>query len=100
MSWDIYGEPLRKGHCEVHPWVHEEYPCSVCYSESDKEKREKEQQRQLSIEREREMQRQMEVEYELMRSVINMIVENNNQIDDETAEKLKAVHKMVNRIME
>lgn len=33
MSWDIYGEPLRRGHCEVHPHVHEEYPCSVCISE-------------------------------------------------------------------
>ena len=98
MSWDIYGNPLRKGHCEVHPWVHEEYPCPVCYSESAERERKKEQQRQLSIEREREMQRQ--VEYDHMRSVINMIVENNNQIDDETAEKLKAVHKMVNRIME
>ena len=34
MSFDIYGENLRSGHCEVHPWVHESYPCSVCYSES------------------------------------------------------------------
>lgn len=34
MSFDIYGENLRQGHCEVHPNVHEEYPCSVCLSES------------------------------------------------------------------
>lgn len=33
MSYDIYGEPLRRGHCEVHPHVHEEYPCSVCLAE-------------------------------------------------------------------
>lgn len=33
MSWDIYGNPLRRGHCEVHPHVHEEYPCSVCMAE-------------------------------------------------------------------
>ena len=33
MSWDIYGNPLQRGHCEVHPHVHEEYPCSVCLSE-------------------------------------------------------------------
>ena len=33
MSWDIYGEPLRRGHCEVHPHVHEEYPCSVCIAD-------------------------------------------------------------------
>lgn len=31
--WDIYGEPLERGHCEVHPWVHEEYPCPVCIGE-------------------------------------------------------------------
>jgi hypothetical protein len=35
MSYDIYGEPLRRGHCEVHPHVHEEYPCSVCIQESN-----------------------------------------------------------------
>ena len=35
MAFDIYGENLRGGHCEVHPWVHEEFPCSICYSESD-----------------------------------------------------------------
>ena len=34
MSYDIYGNPLRRGHCEVHPHVHEEYPCSVCMTES------------------------------------------------------------------
>lgn len=33
MSWDIYGNPLQRGHCEVHPHVYEEYPCSVCLSE-------------------------------------------------------------------
>lgn len=33
MAWDIYGNPLQRGHCEVHPHVHEEYPCSVCMSE-------------------------------------------------------------------
>ena len=34
MSWDIYGNQLRRGHCEVHPNVHEEYPCSACMAES------------------------------------------------------------------
>lgn len=33
MSWDIYGNPLRRGYCEVHPNVHEEYPCSICMAE-------------------------------------------------------------------
>lgn len=40
MAYDIFGNDLRKGHCEVHPHVHEEYPCSVCYAEN----REKQQQ--------------------------------------------------------
>ena len=34
MSFDIYGNPLQRGHCEVHPHVHEEYPCSVCMAET------------------------------------------------------------------
>lgn len=34
MGYDIYGNSLRAGHCEVHPHVHEEYPCGVCISES------------------------------------------------------------------
>jgi len=36
MSYDIYGNNLARGHCEVHPWVGEEYPCSLCYEENDK----------------------------------------------------------------
>lgn len=30
MAYDIYGNDLRKGYCEVHPNVHEEYPCELC----------------------------------------------------------------------
>jgi hypothetical protein len=30
MGFDIYGERLARGHCEVHPWFAEEYPCSLC----------------------------------------------------------------------
>ena len=33
MPYDIWGQPLARGHCEVHPHVCEEYPCSACYSE-------------------------------------------------------------------
>ena len=45
MSYDIYGENLRNGHCEVHPHVHEPYPCSVCLSENDNRPNFKAQQR-------------------------------------------------------
>ena len=41
MGYDIYGNNLRNGHCEVHPNVHEEYPCSVCISEWEKSAAEK-----------------------------------------------------------
>ncbi len=34
MSWDIYGRPLRRGYCEVHPRVREHYPCSCCEEET------------------------------------------------------------------
>lgn len=33
MSWDIYGNPLRSGYCEVHPDVHESWPCAHCMEE-------------------------------------------------------------------
>lgn len=42
MSFDIYGNQLQCGHCEVHPYVHEEYPCSVCMAESRERKIQKE----------------------------------------------------------
>lgn len=29
-GYDIYGDRLLKGHCEVHPWVPEVYPCESC----------------------------------------------------------------------
>jgi hypothetical protein len=34
MAFDIYGQPLRPGHCEVHPHVGEPYPCTVCLAYS------------------------------------------------------------------
>lgn len=30
MAYDIYGNHLRPGHCEVHPDVRHEYPCQCC----------------------------------------------------------------------
>jgi hypothetical protein len=46
MSYDIYGQPLRRGHCEVHPHVAEEYPCSLCYIERERENARQEHARQ------------------------------------------------------
>jgi len=30
MKFDIHGNDLRKGYCEVHPHVNQEYPCDIC----------------------------------------------------------------------
>jgi hypothetical protein len=30
LMFDIYGQHLRPGYCEVHPDIPEEYPCSLC----------------------------------------------------------------------
>jgi len=49
MSFDIYGNNLRRGHCEVHPHVHEEYPCSVCLTESANAQREVDRLRDIPI---------------------------------------------------
>jgi hypothetical protein len=34
MPFDIYGHVLRDGYCEVHPNVHETYPCAMCLQQS------------------------------------------------------------------
>lgn len=33
MAYDIYGHPLQRGHCEVHPNHRGEYPCDLCEEE-------------------------------------------------------------------
>lgn len=33
MAFDIYGFILIPGYCEVHPDVHQEYPCDLCYAQ-------------------------------------------------------------------
>lgn len=37
MAFDIYGNDLRDGFCEVHPHVGQEYPCSICCMEIERE---------------------------------------------------------------
>ena len=34
MAWDIYGNPLKAGHCEVHPEVPIPWPCHLCLAEN------------------------------------------------------------------
>lgn len=46
MPYDIYGNPLAAGHCEVHPYVAAPWPCWECYAEDqyrrDMERRQQE----------------------------------------------------------
>lgn len=37
MAWDIYGNNLREGFCEVHPHVNQYYPCWICCDEIQRE---------------------------------------------------------------
>ena len=36
MAFDIYGNNLPRGHCELHPHVAEEWPCFVCIGDKRK----------------------------------------------------------------
>lgn len=39
MGFDIYGNHLRPGYCEVHPDVPEEYPCRLCHLDKEESKK-------------------------------------------------------------
>jgi hypothetical protein len=41
MAFDIYGSDLRRGYCEVHPHVQQEYPCDLCYSKSRRQEQQR-----------------------------------------------------------
>lgn len=42
MAWDIYGYPLKPGHCEVHPHIGQVYPCYLCLEKERRAKQEQE----------------------------------------------------------
>lgn len=65
MSWDIYGNDLRRGHCEVHPWVHEEYPCQTCMAERRKIEADKKQERDHYAEMEKEYNQAITLDHEI-----------------------------------
>lgn len=66
MAYDIYGCRLHPGNCEVHPHVHEIYPCSVCLDESRQHEAERQQydkeMEQHRCDYDEEMRRQYETE--------------------------------------
>ena len=51
MAFDIYGNHLRPGYCEVHPDVREEWPCHECL---------------YSYDNDRQMQRAADAHYDRM----------------------------------
>jgi len=56
MAYDIYGNDLRRGFCEVHPFVQQEYPCHICcdndrhYEQQRVERQSQEQEWNLALE--------------------------------------------------
>lgn len=63
MSYDIYGNNLKRGHCEVHPQVAEEYPCSLCYEQDKSRNRNKQQYNDIDRQQEKEYYEAMEREH-------------------------------------
>lgn len=53
MAWDIHGNPLKRGYCEVHSWVAEEYPCSLCMLEDQKRDFQKQREQEILQDRNR-----------------------------------------------
>jgi len=56
MAFDIYGQPLRRGHCEVHPDVWGEYPCALCITEQQEHECAREHDRARMEEYERQLE--------------------------------------------
>jgi len=74
MSFDIYGNNLRKGYCEVHPNVHEEYPCSLCYAErQNKRERHSSQEPTESDFKEEELRQQLTDKDNLIKELVTML---------------------------
>ena len=48
MPYDIYGNNLRNGFCEVHPYVEQEYPCQICCQEIEREEQRQRENREHS----------------------------------------------------
>ena len=65
MSFDIYGQNLRRGYCEVHPDVPEEYPCFFCRQKYDNNKRQKEEYDRDMAMQEQEYYIEQHIHYEI-----------------------------------
>ena len=63
MAFDIYGQRLERGHCEVHPWVHSEYPCPVCLQDASNKRRQRDEHDRAMTEQYNEYWREQLAEY-------------------------------------
>jgi hypothetical protein len=70
MAYDIYGNDLRRGYCEVHPHVYQEYPCDICCRDIEQSNRQNQQNQQCQ----QGEQSQQSNDMETVRVVIDMLI--------------------------
>lgn len=72
MAYDIYGNDLRRGYCEVHPHVHQEYPCDICCGDIEQNNRQNEQRQQMQKDYYKSIDPSMDMD--TVRIVIDMLI--------------------------
>ena len=84
MPYDIHGNNLRNGFCEVHPYVEQEYPCQICYQEIEREEQRQRENREHS-------QLQNE-QYHLQTALQQQHIEKLEEEKKELLEKLEEIY--------
>lgn len=64
MAYDIYGNNLKPGYCEVHPHVGEEYPCWICCKEIEQENERQRMNRQFQEAQNKDFEKAIQEQYE------------------------------------
>jgi len=83
MAYDIYGNDLRRGYCEVHPHVNQEYPCDLCCVNNKKEQERnynKEMQNQYYNDLEKHHSVRVLIDTNVVR-IIKDVLDQNNSLD-------------------
>jgi len=62
MAFDIFGNNLKPGYCEAHPWICEVYPCYKCTEEQQAAMYQREMMAQMEEDYYAEQMRQLELE--------------------------------------
>ncbi len=100
MPYDIYGNPLKRGYCEVHPNIGEEYPCSLCLAEIELQQRKNEHQKAMEREHQKAMElaQSNEAEKQTLQELKQIVSEIENAIErwhlcrSENEETLEAIN--------